>query len=106
LITEDRLGEIEFRIQKLHEITVDPKRTHFNHVILDYNLTRGEVNKLFGMMDEISADLDSLDEPTFEAAIGRTVSRLKGEGQFIDAVLRSLYEDGRYVEVYEKLRRS
>ena len=99
---DERIEELEFKMSKLYEMIVDPKRTHFNHVIMDYSLSRNEVNKIFGLMDEITTktDLKSLDE--FEAEVGKLVPRLKEERHFVEATVRALYEDGRYQEVFKR----
>jgi Protein of unknown function (DUF1878) len=100
---EDRINELEFRLQKLHELIVDPKRSHFNHVILDYNLTRSEVNKIFGLMDELSTRTDPVTINDLKESISEMVPRLEEEDHFVIAAIRSLYEDGKYPEIYKQL---
>jgi|SRR5579872_3402314 len=100
---EERINELEFRLQKLHEIVVDPKRSHFNHVILDYDLTRSEVNKIYGLMDELSTRTDPLTLDDLKESISEMVPRLAEEDHFVIVAIRSLYEDGKYPEIYKQL---
>jgi hypothetical protein len=101
-----RLDELEFRLHKLHEIVVDPKRSHFNHVIIDYSLSKNETNKIYGFMDEayskLSEKLISLDD--LRLGIYGIVPRLKGEEHFVISAIRALQEDGRYPELYKELQ--
>ena len=100
---DERIDELEFKIKKLHEIIVDPRRTKFNHIILDYNLSRNEVNRIFGLMDEVSTLTHSIERKTFEAKMYEAIPRLKNESHFAELVVRSLYEDGKYAEIYKQL---
>jgi propanediol utilization protein len=99
---DERIDELEFKMSKLYEIIVDPKRTHFNHVIMDYSLSRNEVNKIFGLMDEITTKTDLKNPDAFRAEVGKLVPRLKEERHFVEATVRALYEDGRYQEVFKR----
>jgi len=101
----ERLDELEYKIEKLHELVVDPRRTHVNHVILDYNLSRHEVNKIFGLLDELSSRGGKIEVPEFESMIYDEISRLRGDNVFVNSLIRTLEEDGKYPDFFKNLQR-
>jgi hypothetical protein len=100
---ERRVEELEYKVEVLHELIDDPKHHHFNHVILDNNLARSEVNKIFGLMDEVTVNLEDTSVDEFEKKLYEIIPRMKGNSHFVESVIESLYEDGRYEDVYNRL---
>ncbi len=98
---DQRMENLEFKIVKLDEIIVDLRRTHFNHVILDYDLSRSEVNKLHGLLEELSAQCSETSAETVKAKINTMIPSLENAAPFLEVAIRSLNEDGRYPEVFQ-----
>jgi len=105
---EERVAQLEFREEFLRY------ENSINGIILDYNLTRDEYNKVMDIMDEMRDKIDNHKEVSntdFENKIigifGGDIAAAKRsvpiEYHFCEYVAKAFMEDGRWEEVFPAL---
>lgn len=101
-----RLKHIEERIGFLVQIT-DPERHPFTHLALEENLTRTRVDAIFSLMDEVRDSMmkgKPMGHSEFEERVYQIVPAKKGDYHFAEAIVRTLYSSGQYVDVYRHMK--
>jgi hypothetical protein len=104
--TEERVDLLECQVELLHHILKDPKHSHLNDVILERNLTRAEVNKIYGLMDMLSENPTAVDRQDFKSTLADLIPKYRSDPNFASSILIALSQDGKYENVYEYLKES
>ncbi len=82
----------------------DPKHSQFNNVILERQLTRSDVNKIYSLMDMLSENPTAIDRQDFSSKLADLVPKYQNDAHFASSILTALSQDGKYENVYEYLK--
>ena len=97
---EERLDFIEFRMDLLRE------GTEFCNLIYDHNITRNQLNEIYKVLDDIQDKIDNGEDVSsseYESTILNIVDRRKVDYHFCESLLRILWEERRYEDVFPAL---
>jgi hypothetical protein len=107
-VLEKRIEHMEYRIKLLAEIA-DSKRHPFTYMILESNLTEPQVRAIFDLMDRATKTIrngEPMSRNEFEDRVYNIVQNRRGDYHFVDDIISSLKDEGRWAEVYEQLKKS
>jgi hypothetical protein len=112
---EDKVQEVEKRVQYLEERVeflvgiADPEKDPFAYLVLESGLTKGQMNRIFDLMDEVERTIRA-DKPMqhfeFEQRVYEIVPSHTGDYHFAENIVSTLHEAGRWQAVYQQMKRN
>jgi hypothetical protein len=105
---EKRVTELEEKIRSLL-LLVDPDRHPFTYLTLEMNLTKGQVDRIFDLMDETRKSLSSpnpMHHGEFERRVYSIVPAHDRDYHFAEDIVRTLADTDQYTDVYDHMRKS
>lgn len=96
---EQRIKMLEFKVQLLSE------RTNTSEILLEYDISKEQYDKIMDLMDEIRSDLSNNNEVNnsiFENKIYKIIGK-DGDYHFCEAIAKAFMEDNRWEEIFPAL---
>jgi len=105
---EEKVKHLEERIEMLASIA-DFEKHPFIFTALEYRLSRGDVKKIYGLMEfyrKRISDGVTITHSEFERELYKEIPSLKGNFLFAKSIVMTLNDEKLYTEVYEELKKS
>ena len=102
-----RIEHLEYRVKLLSEIA-DFEKHPFIYSVLESNLTESQVKAIFDLMDEALKtirDGEPMNHNQFEERINAIVPSRRGDYHFAESIVSTLNDEGRWVEVYNHMKK-
>lgn len=104
-----RVQHLEDKVEMIREL-IDDDKFPFMYLALESGLTMSQVNQIFDLMQEISQSIIQKQNPMqhseFEERIYQIVPTHRDDYHFAQSVVRTLYRNGEYTEVYHHMKKS
>ncbi|SFU33951.1 hypothetical protein SAMN04487886_100933 [Clostridium sp. DSM 8431] len=111
---EDKLLELEEKYNKLEKKVLQLEfrqelmmsDTNTNRVLLEYNITKKEYEKIMDIMDKYRGSIEKkqkVNNAEFEQDIYKVVSEHQGDYHFCEYISKAFMDDDRWEEVFPAL---
>lgn len=100
---EEKIGFMDFRQNLIFN------NTSIDRLIFEYNITREQYQKIMDLMDKYREDIEnekSVNHNKFEREIYSIVPQLEHNYHFVEGLVMTFWENGRWEEVFDTMYRT